>query len=130
MLILIIVVAAGAGLMGWLMLRTTPLEAATDALEQRDYFFKADPEADPGLSATRAASSHRPSLGPMAGFMTHDGLGRGSDLDDQPVYLFVVDKFRDTGPVLPGDRPGPEPHVVFVYAEAGVESLTAIPIDD
>lgn len=134
LLILIAVLAASAALAGWLMLRSTPLDEAVGALKQRDYFFEEDPEADPGLSpagATSRISEQQPSLGPVAGFLTHDSrLTRGNDLKDQPVYLFVVDEFHDHGPIMPGGPPPPARHAVFVYAQGGAESAIAIPLED
>ncbi len=135
MFILIIVLTASAGLAGWLMLRSTPLDEALAAIQQRDYFFEEDPDADPGLSPTKATSmatfGEKPSLGPVAGFLTHDSRPtRRVDLDDQPVYLFVVDELRDHGPVLTGPPPGPSRHVVFIYEQGGAVSTTAIPLED
>lgn len=112
-------------------LRTTPLDQALAAIEQRDYFFDEDLDADPGLSPTRAtsmvASGNQPPVGPVAGFMTHDSPGRGNDLKDQPVYLFVVDEFHDPGPVMLDGPPPPARHVVFIYEQGGAVSTIAIP---
>lgn len=135
---LLLVVAALAvalvGAAGFFMFRSTPLDEAVAAIEERDYFFKEDQDADPGLSPTKATSmaalEQKPSLGPVAGFLTHDSRPtRRVDLDDQPVYLFVVDELHDHGPVLPGPPPGPSPHVVFIYERGGAVSTTAIPLE-
>lgn len=129
------VAVAVAGVAGFFMLRSTPLDEAVDAIEERGYFFDEDRGAEPGLSPTAAtsmaASGQEPSIGPVAGFMTHDSRPTvRNDLEDQPVYLFVVDELQDPGPVLPGHEGGPAPHVVFVYAQGGAESAIAIPIED
>lgn len=135
MLILILmIVFPAAGLIGWLILRTTPLEAVTATLEQSDYFFVADPEADPGLSPTEAAaavvSGEEPSLGPVAGFITHDaGPTRHRDYEEEPVYLFVVDELHDPGAERLDEPPPPNGHVVFVYERSGAVSVRAIPYE-
>ena len=78
-----------------------------------------------------ARSRGGPSVGPVAGFMSHDSRPtRSNDLKDQPVYLFVVDEFQDMGPMIPGEPSRPAPHVVFVYAQGGAESVIAIPIKE
>lgn len=124
----------GVAVAGFFVLRQSPLDEALAAIEQRDYFFNDDPDADPALSPTRAtsmvASGEEPSVGPVAGFMTHDSPGRGNDLKDQPVYLFVVNEFHDPGPVMLDGPPAPARHVVFVYAQGGAESVIAIPLEE
>lgn len=117
------------------MLRSTPLDQVLAAIEERGYFFDEDADASPGLSPARAASiaasGQQPSIGPVAGFLTHDSRPtRRNDLKDQPVYLFVVDEFHDPGPILPEGPAAPARHAVFVYARGGAHSVTAIPIED
>lgn len=116
------------------MLRPTPLDQALAAIEEREYFFDEDSDADPGLSPTRAtslmSSGEKPSLGPVAGLLTHDSRPtRRNDLNGQPVYLFVVDELHDPGPVILDGPPPASRHVVFVYEQSGAVSTIAIPLE-
>lgn len=133
--VLIVAAAAGVGVIGWSVLRTTPLEAVVEELERSDYFFEADPVADPGLSPSDAAaavvSGEEPLLGPVAGYITHDSAPtRHRDYDDEPVYLFLVDDLHDPGAQRLDGPPPPERHAVLVYERSGAVSVTAIPYDD
>lgn len=126
--------ASAAGLIGWLTLRTTPLEAVTNSLEQSDYFFEADPDADPGLSPDDAAaavvSGEEPIVGPVAGYITHDSAPtRHRDYDEEPVYIFLVDDLHDPGAERLDEPPPPNGHVVFVYERSGAVSVRAIPYE-
>lgn len=134
LLLAIAVAVALAVVAAFFMLRTTPLDEALAAIEQRDYFFDEDPGADPGLSpesaTSMAASGAQPSVGPVAGFLTHDSRPtRRNDLKDQPVYLFVVDEFHEPGPVRLDGPPPTSRHVVFVYEQGGAHSVIALPLD-
>ena len=134
LLILLMALTILAGLIGWLMLRTTPLDEAVAAIEERGYFFVEDTGADPGLSLARATSMTSGQdrlLGPVPGLLTHDSRPtRRNDLKDQPVYLFVVDELHDPGPVMLDGPPPPERHAVFVYAQSGAVSTIAVPLED
>ena len=130
------VLALGAlAVAAFFTLRPTPLEEAITAMEERDYFFVQDPHADPGLrpeeAVLTAGPGQQPSVGPVPGLLTHDSPGRGSDLQDMPVYMFVVDDFEDRyGPIMPDAQPSPAPHAIFVYELSGAHSVTAVPITD
>lgn len=132
-------VVLAVGLAAFFTLRSsvpsTPLDEAISAVEERDYFFVMDEDADPSMSAEEAVrtggGTDDVSVGPVAGLLTHEYPGEGNDLDEQPVYMFVVDDFLDNrGPMVPDHQPSPAPHVVFVYQHGDSNSVIAVPLTD